>query len=381
MTFPTLYKKTSSGAIQFWTIYVEETLHSGKYYDICTEYGQVGTESPQKTFDTISKGKNQGKKNETSIHKQAESEAKAKWEKQKKKGYVESIEAAELEQLDSSIEGGILPMLAHKFSEQGHKIKYPCYVQPKLDGIRCIAILKDGKCTIWSRTRKRITSMPHIVAEIEKHFVADIVLDGELYNHAFKNEFEHIVSMVRQEEPHERHTDVQYHIYDLIDDTPFNKRFLKLTNAFRIGKPVLKHIFPVFTVMAEEENNIEASFNTMSKGMGYEGVMVRNADSLYVNKRSYDLQKVKEFDDGEFEIVGIEEGRGKLAGHVGAFVCRTKDGKRFLAKMSGEISSLNLSNFLDPSSYVGKFLTVQYQGLTSYGIPRFPIGKSIRDYE
>src|SRR5574338_1393561 len=90
---PRLYKKTSTGAIQYWEIQVLETPNSGTFYDLLTEYGQLGTDSPQITVDTITKGKNVGKKNETSISQQAEAEARAKWEKQKKKGYVETIEA------------------------------------------------------------------------------------------------------------------------------------------------------------------------------------------------------------------------------------------------------------------------------------------------
>ena len=170
MNLPTLYKKTNSGAIQYWKVCVLETPNSGVLYDIEIEYGQVETLSPQITIDIISKGKNIGRSNETTPFEQACVEARSKWEKQKKKGYVESIEAAEAGELDELIEGGIEPMLAHTFEKQGHKIKYPCYVQPKLDGIRCIAVVKNGKCTLWSRTRKQITSCPHIVEEIENQY-------------------------------------------------------------------------------------------------------------------------------------------------------------------------------------------------------------------
>lgn len=370
--FPTLYKKTSTGAIQYWLIIVNVN-------QINTRYGQVdGAE--QVTIDVILKGKNIGKKNETSPQQQAEAEAQAKWEKQLKKGYVTSIEAAEAEELDKLIEGGIAPMLAHKFSEQARKIKYPAWVQPKLDGIRCIAIVKRGKCTLWSRTRKPITSMPHIIAEIEKHFVADIVLDGELYNQEFKSNFEHIVHLVRQEEPDAQHTDVQYHIYDLVNEDIFEQRNNKLHKIFTIGNPQLKYLKRVHTAVVTDESQVMDNFSSY-RALGYEGVMLRNNESLYVNKRSYDLQKVKEFDDKEFKITGIEEGRGKLAGHVGAFICLMDCGtQEFKAKMSGDTDQLK-KYFEDHSLWKNKVLTVQYQGLTSYGIPRFPVGISIRDYE
>jgi len=385
MNYPTLYKKTNTGALQYWKIFVKETTAErpiGTMYGvglIVTEFGQLNTDKPQTTEDLILFGKNIGKKNETTPLQQAEAEALAKWEKQKKKGYVESIEAAKAGETDKLIEGGIVPMLAHKFTEQGHKIKYPCYVQPKLDGIRCIAILKDGKCTLWSRTRKQITSMPHIVAEIESHWKADIVLDGELYNHDFKKDFEKIVSAVRKEEPEEGYLNVQYHVYDIVNEMSFKERSSRLFKCFTIGDPKLQYVKWVVTDWANEDQ--VPYYFELFKERGYEGAMLRNADSLYVNKRSYDLQKVKEMEENEFAITGVEEGRGKLQGHVGAFKCVTEDGKEFLAKMSGDTANLK-KYFEDHSTWLGKQLTVQFQGLTgASGVPRFPVGKAIRDYE
>lgn len=374
---PTLYKKTNTGAIQFWDIKV---ILDGTLGGIETTYGQVDTDSPQTTYDLISHGKNLGKKNETTPFEQAIVEAQAKWEKQKKKGYVESIRDAENDKLDDLIEGGIVPMLAHKFSDQGHKIKYPAFVQPKLDGIRCIAILKGGKCTMWSRTRKPIKSCPHIIEALEKlGSEVDVVFDGELYNHEFKKNFEHIVHLVRQDkEPDSQCTDVQYHIYDMVMDEPFSKRATKM--RYLKESKFDGYIVKVETCMVEDEAQAMTYFEQW-RSQGYEGAMIRNADGKYVNKRSYDLLKMKEFDDAEFEITGVDEGRGKLAGHVGAFVCRTKDGKEFLAKMSGETEQL-ARYFRDHSLWEGKKLTVKYQGLTgANGIPRFPVGVAIRDYE
>lgn len=379
MKFTTLYKKTSTGAIQEWTVSVFQLSMNSTEATIETNYGQLNSDKIQTTQDTIYTGKNIGKKNETTPFEQAVAEAQAKWEKQKKKGYVESIKDAEGGKLDALIEGGIVPMLAHKFSEQGHKIKYPAFVQPKFDGIRCIAILKDGKCTLWSRTRKPITGVPHIAAAIEKAFNVDVVLDGELYNHEWKAQFEKIVSFVRQEKPQPGHEVVQYHVYDLPSDEPFSKRAAKLRYIKGSWFPN-NELVKVDTVEVTNESEATDWFNEW-RSQGYEGAMIRNAAGLYVNKRSYDLQKIKEFDDAEFEITGIDEGRGKLAGHVGAFVCRTKDGKEFLAKMSGDTE--NLKKYFDTHSlWKGKKLTVKYQGLTgANGVPRFPVGVCLRDYE
>jgi ATP-dependent DNA ligase len=379
MKLPTLYKKTSTGAIQFWDIEVYQADWSpDSGAKIHTRYGQVGTDSPQETVDLIKEGKNAGKKNATTALEQAEAEAKAKWEKQKKKGYVETKEAAEAGELDELIEGGIVPMLAHKFSEQAHKIKYPCAAQPKLDGIRCIAIVKDGQCTLWSRTRKPITSVPHIVQEIEAIFGhKDIVLDGELYNHELKADFEKIVSMVRQQEPAEGHEIVQYHIYDQFTDGAFEQRFVELGSVFSLNEPYYLKL--VTTTILNNEDEVMIAFDK-ARALGYEGTMLRNTNSKYVNKRSYDLQKVKEFDDAEFPIVDVEEGRGKLAGHA-IFVCTNELGKKFLAKMKGDTAKLK-EYFENHDLWKGKKLTVQFQGLTgAEKVPRFPVGIAIRDYE
>lgn len=374
-SWPKLYKKTSTGAIQYWTIVVLPDDNDSVGYQIITRYGQVNGKE-QNTFDSIFEGKNAGKINETTPEEQAVSEAQSKWEKQKKKGYVESIESAQADEIDKLIEGGIVPMLAHSYDKYCEKITYPAFVQPKLDGIRCIAIVKNGKCTLWSRTRKPITSMPHIVAALESISPdLDMVLDGELYNHSFKTNFEHIVSLVRQEEPDPRHTDVEYHIYDIIVEKPFSGRAAMIRHM-----PKRPGLIRVDTVEVQDEAETMNMFERWRKE-GYEGAMIRNANSMYENKRSYGLQKIKEFDDAEFQITGIEEGRGKLVGHVGAFICRDKDGKEFFAKMSG--STERLKAFFDnPNLWLGKMLTVKYQGLSGKnGVPRFPIGISIRDYE
>lgn len=375
--YPTLYKKTSTGAIQQWKISVLDQRGSDTAAVIFTEHGQVDGKI-QTTSDIITEGKNIGKKNETAPKQQAESEAQSKWEKQKKKGYVESIEDAQNDKTDDLIEGGVVPMLAQSFNKHGHKIKFPCYVQPKLDGLRCIAVIEDGAVTLWSRTRKPIDSCPHIVQELEAIFEGqNLILDGELYNHDYKANFEKIVSLVRQEEPDPEHYLVQYHIYDMVADSPFRDRYSTLRNWLE-WQDQSSSLRLVETGVVQSEDGVMGFFDGF-KGLGYEGAMLRNMDSKYVNKRSYDLQKVKEFDDAEFDIIGIDEGRGKLAGHVGAFRCRTEGGKEFLAKMSGETIRLR-DYFLNHSLWAGKRLTVQYQGLTGKeGVPRFPVGLRIRE--
>jgi len=376
MQLPTLYKKTNTGKIQEWTIFVDKVQQKGEEPEIriVTKYGQVGGKI-QKTYDLISEGKNIGKANATNAHQQAEAEALAKWEKQKKNGYVESVKAAEAGELDDLIEGGILPMLAHTFEKQGHKIVYPALIQKKYDGTRMIAILKDGKCTLWSRTRKPIHSLPHLVQEIESNFSEDVILDGEAYNDKFKDNFEHIIHLVRQEEPDDECTDVQFHVYDMVNDKPFKERSETLSKL--LDSYSTKYLVKADTFVVENEDQVTEYFE-LFREQRLEGAILRNSKGLYVNKRSADLIKIKEMDDAEFPIISVVEGRGKLAGHA-IFVCKM-EGQEFQVKMKGATEKLK-EYFEDHSLWKGKLLTVQFQGFTAYGLPRFPVGLRIREEE
>jgi len=376
MKFPPLYKKSSQGKIETWEVYVAKKM-DGRCH-VNSTFGELDGKM-QTTFDTITEGKNIGKSNETSVYEQACNEAKAKWEKKKKKGYVESIEAAKAGKVDDLIEGGIEPMLAQTFEKHSDKIIYPCLAQPKLDGIRCVAIKKGQNVTLWSRTRKRITSCPHIEQAIAFHLahVTNIVLDGELYNHDLKNDFEKIVSAVRKEDPTPESAKVQYHIYDIIEKDMSNldrARWLTLHALWPDSAPLKR----VDTAGIRTATDVFVIFKEHRRA-GYEGTMLRNNAAMYENKRSYNLQKVKEFDDAEFEIVGVVEGKGKLQGLLGAFLCKTQEGTEFEVKMTG--NQEETKKFLnDSKTWKGKLLTVQFQGLTGKNkVPRFPVGLRLRE--
>lgn len=370
-TLPTLYKTTSTGATQMWTIAVDGPT-------IITTYGQVGGKL-QTTQDTLAEGKNLGRKNETTPAQQAFTEAQSQWEKKlKNKGYVQTIEAAAAGESDASVTGGILPMLAHTFDKQGHKITYPAYVQPKLDGHRCIAIRQDGVWTLWSRTRKPITGVPHIIAALAETTLPDgTILDGELYNHDYREKFEELTSFIKRPEPKAGHEVVQYHVYDVVNDKAYIDRLDDVMDMWcRLTSEGHDVIIAVRTEEVADEDEAMEWFDIFL-GQGYEGLMLRNAKSKYVNKRSYDLIKVKLQQDSEFTITGVESGRGRMADKA-IFVCALPDGRTFKAKMKGSLDSLR-QYVDDPSLAIGKQLTVQYQNLTADGIPRFPVGLRLRD--
>jgi ATP-dependent DNA ligase len=398
--FPTLYRKAIGGAIQYWNIRVEDrpaveylapgvAVPNGKEVGlIISEYGQMGTESPQKTTDVVLEGKNTGKKNETTAVEQAIKEAKSKWEIQKKKkGYVETIEAAEAGEVDDLVEGGIFPMLADKFSTKGDRVMYPAYLQPKLDGYRCIAIVKDGKCTLWSRTRKRINSVPHIERAVEKLVGgANAILDGELYNHDWviqygKEKAFEMLGCVRKKEPNDLAKEVSYHIYDMPSaEFSFEDRYRIIAKIFALSESAIDKLVGVETIIVQDEDDAMNAFESYLDKK-YEGVMIRTRSGAYFGhptKRSLDLLKIKEFDDSEFKVVGITEGRGKMAGKA-IFVCLADNGNEFEAKMKGPLEKLK-EYWENPDKYVGKILTVQYQGFTSAKkVPRFPVALRFRE--
>ena len=367
-SFIPLYSLNTNGTIQKWHITVNGDM-------IFKEYGQEGG-SMQIVAETITKGKNIGKANQTTPAQQALLEATAQWEKKLKSGYTKTKKEAKAGAVDTTfVTGGIDPMLAHKFRDHESKITLPCHTQPKLDGIRCIAIINKGVATLWSRTRKPITGVPHIVKALEQQFLKhknQIVLDGELYNHAYKNKFEEIVSFVKQITPKKGHEVVQYHIYDIAQTSlVFSLRSTEIRNQ-NFKSPLIE----VHTRVCYNAKQVMDYFD-QDLVAGYEGTMARNSNSLYENKRSYHLQKIKEFDDSEFKIIGVKGGRGRMA-ECAIFTCETPKGDFFDCKMEGSLSRLK-EIFLNTSSVIGKMLTVRYQGKTNGNLPRFPIGVTIKD--
>jgi len=376
---PKLYKKTSTGKIQEWDVKVSVDIFNAEVA-IVNNYGQVGGKI-QESREIISEGKNIGKANETTEVEQAHAQAKARWEKQLKKGYAQTIEDAQAGITDDVIEGGVFPILAHKFAEQGHKIKYPALAQPKLDGHRCTSQYGDAAVTMWSRTRKPITSIPHIVEALENCGLADR-FDGELYNHEYRDKFEDLTSLIRQEEPKEGYENIQYHVYDLaLDNLPNNEREIILDGMRDIFEGTPVHI--VETIVVNNEDELYAYLDDCL-ARGYEGCMVRNMDGMYKHKRSYDLQKLKKFDDAEFKIVGVKVStKGIMAGKA-VFICQLPntgedltEENTFDCKLRGNMDKLK-EYADDPSLVIDKILTVKFQGYTKYGKPRFPVGERFR---
>jgi DNA ligase-1 len=380
MTLPTLYKRTSTGAIEQWSI---EVVGAAQTWKIVTTYGHVGGKL-QQAEEIVRQGKNLGKKNETTSKEQAEAQARSEWQmKLSRKGYVEKLEDAEAGKNAGA--GGIRPMLAKAFEDCEKKFMYPCYAQPKLDGIRCVAVVEDTGCvTLWTREQKPIVAVPRIAQAVaDLGLSPGTVLDGELYNHDLKDDFEKIVSCVRKQYPasEEEQALIQYHVYDLprvpgFGDLGFGDRWDHMAKCIDLDNEVIKRVET--RTFGCREALID--YRKHCQGLGYEGAMARADEPYAEGKRSGSLLKLKEFLDDDFEIVGVNEGVGKMAG-LAIFECRAANGNTFAVKMEGELEGLR-KYLVDESTWKGKKLTVKYFSLTNKNkVPRFPVGKSVRDYE
>ena len=277
-------------------------------------------------------------------------------------------------------------MLAHRYDKHSAKIKFPCWVQPKLDGVRMIAKKEDGKILMWSRKGKEIDIPDKIATQLGIMLSEGQCVDGEIYVHDWT--FQRIISAVKKKRAD---TDLlEYHIYDSPHPTlSFEDRVPKRTMCTTMFPAyckewnghagLIENIKFVETVDIEDQKEFDL-YESRFISDGYEGMMVRNQNSLYKYKhRSYDLQKVKRFVDEEFKIIGGKDGTGRETGLV-IFRCITKDGLEFDVRPKGTHDE-RAEIYKSLSSYVGRDLTVKYQELTDDGRPRFPVGISVRDYE
>ena len=277
-----------------------------------------------------------------------------------------------------------LPMLAERFQDRASKIVFPCFVQPKFDGTRTIGIcgLKAGEPCLFSRTRKAYPHLEHIQAVI-RALPKGLVLDGELYTNEYN--FQEIVGTVKKKTltaaDAVKHGHIQLHVYDIVmEDMGFEDRFKTLVQVFDRFKDRIGSVLQLCkTEVAADAAAVKKKHDEYVEE-GYEGIMLRNKDGLYkVGGRSVDLQKFKMFLDDEYEIVGFYEGEGSEKGCV-LWRCKTPEGRVFGCRPHGTQEERR-ELFKHGSEYVGKKLTVRYQELTDDGIPRFPVGITIRDYE
>ena len=365
--FPTLYAKAKNGNIRVYNISVEDL----KVKAVLTTKKQT-TLNGKITVDTYSytEGVNLGKANESTYIDKALFDAKSIFNKLLDKGFTESIPTKDF---NTDSEGNMKPMLAHKWEPK--YIKFPCICQPKYDGVRSLSFKdENGKIHIRSRQGKDY-NLPHLEKWLSEHEEL-LPLDGELYNH---NElsFQDICSAVK------RQSDITPKIRAVVYDKPIkgvnNKdRMGMLIEEFKDIPAEAPYYFSSYEICCSLTDVKRYHDKCVSEG--YEGAIIRNMKGEYeFGFRSNDLIKLKVFNDEEFEIIDIVEATGRDSG-TAVFVLKTSDGIEFRAKPQGS-HNLREKYFNDASKLIGKMCTVQYQGLSDDGVPRFPSAIAIRDYE
>jgi DNA ligase-1 len=351
-----LYKPDIKGGVRFWSVQAE-----GNTYSV--GHGLLRGKVQYKV--TICYPKNVGRSNEVSAEDQAIKAATAKWVRQRdRKGYGITPEEAQVSRK---------PMLAMDYHKSGHRITYPCGVQPKLDGVRALVErVSEEKVSITSRTGKIFEAdLGAIEQWVLENLEVGTILDGELYIHG--EELEQIISAVKKTK--ERTARVEFWVFDLVMEGADNSRRtgilhtgLSPSGPIRLVKTKLVH--------SEEEMKHEHKFYIAA---GFEGTILRNREGLYAyNHRSPDLQKYKDFLDEEFQILDVTEDKDGYP--VFLLVCG--DGT-FTCVLRGDKEE-NKAKYLQgqKSDVIGKYMTVKYQKkYRDSGLPQFPTGQVIRDYE
>ena len=285
------------------------------------------------------------------------------------------------------------PMLAYPVSNKPIDYSKPVFIQPKLDGVRCV-IQYDSDPThefhncsrveAYSRTGKLWKNIDHILKELEPFFqkYPNVILDGELYNHDLKNDFEKIISLVRKTKPTDEHRlesaeMVQFHCYDIIDEKlPFDQRNEFINQSLMLLGNSIHIVDTLQCYKHEEALNIHHDLNLKN---GYEGSIVRTNNTYHCN-RSHNLRKFKDFHDTEAKLTSWVEGKGKRVGTIGKFMAVDADGNEFGMPVMDNFKYLQ-DNFEHMKGYVGKTETFTYFERTKKGSYRHPLFKCIRDYE
>ena len=350
----TLYKKDSKGKLRVLKIYTEGA-------DLIQSSGLEGGKlvEARKTC----KGKNIGKSNETSPEEQAKLEMESKITEKLKTDYFLTAEAA----MTSVV---ILPMLAKEYGKEKDKIDwdYPVYVQPKMDGMRCLVFVVNGTAVLVSRENTIIleehgNSMRHIAEAFSK--LPDGIYDGELYAHGFT--FQQNMELIKKYRPGESEN-VRFHAYDFISDKPYSDRRQHIIKAAKETSMIV--LVPTHVINNEEDIKY---YHSKFVGEGFEGTIIRHGNEGYqIDKRSSFLLKFKDMQDVVATIVDVipMENRPKQA----RLVCEEKGSDKGTFRANLKFSHKDREIVLkEKSKYIGKTAEIRFFEYTDEGLPRFPV--------
>lgn len=355
-----------------------QEVEDGYYTEYYTVSGYQNMKMTQSANTTITIGKNIGKKNETTVLTQAYKECKSKYAAKIKAGYTEKIQKADKEVAKDAMP---FPMAVKSWKDHGMKLKYPLFIQPKLDGIRLLARMEDGKVKLYTRRLHDIVGFDKLKNDILCLFksskLTTFIIDGELYCHGMN--LQTISGIVRNESISEEEKEqLKYHVFDIFDIKQpmlnFKQRYEILERLFTSCDTTMVSLNP--TNVASSETDAEKSFKSYVKD-GYEGVIYKSSDKPYEfdfnkEKRSGWYLKRKKQDDDEFPIVGYTSGKGKDIDCI-VFQLEGPNKKIFNCVPNGtyeyrkELFKQAEASF--DTSFKGKLAKVVYDDLSKDGIP------------
>ncbi len=249
------------------------------------------------------------------------------------------------------------------------KWKPPYLVQPKLDGVRCRAVIANGKITLLSSQLNTFNHIFHLNRELIELICKGILpmnieLDGELYRHGMN--FKTIAGIVKRSvNTHPNFEQMEYHIFDLVESMEQKYRTAKMKSLTEYALGRIK-IVPTFLINSLPE--IDTYLGSFMRD-GYEGIIIRQAGAFYARKRVTTMMKLKPRKRDVYRIVASKEEisiDGVLKDTLGAFICM-KDGQAFAVGTGPILTKNQRKEFWDRRSDwdSGKFwLDVKYQNLT-----------------
>lgn len=326
------------------------------------------------------KGKNIGKANETTPEQQAVLEANARVEQKRKEGYFDTIEEAHR----AANSNMFSPMLAKPYSVKAISKLDSVHVQPKLNGVRCIAVITEDAVGLYSRQGNTFINVMinHTALMDELRKLPPCILDGELYLHG--TPLQKIVSWVKSNVPETQWLD--YMVFDKLEPiTPFKQRYDDLKSIIKGFEFVNLTPCRVFTTfdgvpLADKISKVHQEHLATQ----YEGTIIRDSQSLYeVNKRSTGLLKLKDFKEKEFRIIAATCSVNKEVIWVCEVEIAEDDYEAFEVVPVGSLEERrHIWNTNLWRNYIGKYLTVRYSDVSEDGIPiGNPVGIVVRDYE
>lgn len=404
---PTLYKKDKKGDIRFISFHIiitasiiEATDNDGHWIQNIKKepieftskitalyYSASGKEGCKITISKPSyvlTGKNIGRKNETTPFQQAINEVRSVYTKRYNMGDRTTLEEAE-EGIKFEEHKRVNIMLLQNAKENLKKIKYPCYMQEKLDGIHAVAVMFGDAVDIYTRGKTKELKLPHIRKDIEEFYKNSQLLEnsqfsrndyygmyisGELYDPNIRQD---IISMVMSGND----ATIKLYVFDVfwVANKMNKNNLLAYADRFKIMKQFIKdinseNILMIPTYEAKNIGDIEKYYSEVKEKDG-EGLVIRNMDGLYeYGKRSFGVMKYKVREDAEFLIVDYVVGdKGKYAGFI-IFVAETSNGLRFNVEPNWKPEDRIRAVAEFDLKYKNKKATISYDNISKLGIPQ-----------